>query len=455
MTITRRDLLRASLLGVGALAARPAGLFAGPSLLTSTTSRASRLFGPETMLAHADLHNHTLQSDGAGDPALAYASMRNAGLDIAALTDHSTLSWGLPQNVCPEKNCQSVAGINEKSWADTAAFAAAAHLDGSFVAIRGFEWSSPTLGHINVWGSQRWTDPLHTGGGGTGEGAAQFAHDNTGLDADTLKALDEVVRSSPVNGAGMAAFYEWLTADPARPIVGGGADGIAGFNHPGREPGRFSNFRRPGAAPTNIVSIEVFNRGEDYLFEGTESIAQSPINEALNAGWRVGLAGVTDEHGTQWGVPTERGRTGVWVASLTRSGVADAMRARRIFATRERGLRIDAAANGVRMGGAQAHPSGPMTFSIDIDRDGWVGKTLMVQVLRSGSRMPRVQHNQTIVVPASTDPVVSFTLPVDRVDGDWVVLRITDPSRPADARADATWASFGRAVAYASPFFLD
>ena len=42
------------------------------------TSRASRLF-PGWWLAHADLHNHTRLSDGAGDPRLAFASMRAAG----------------------------------------------------------------------------------------------------------------------------------------------------------------------------------------------------------------------------------------------------------------------------------------------------------------------------------------------------------------------------------------
>ncbi|HTF60461.1 MAG TPA: hypothetical protein VK713_11195, partial [Actinomycetes bacterium] len=49
------------------------------------TSRVSRLF-PGSWLAHADLHNHTWLSDGAGDPRLAFASMRAAGLDVAALT---------------------------------------------------------------------------------------------------------------------------------------------------------------------------------------------------------------------------------------------------------------------------------------------------------------------------------------------------------------------------------
>jgi len=39
-------------------------------------SRTSRLGSP-TSLLHADLHNHTLLSDGRGDPERAFASMRS------------------------------------------------------------------------------------------------------------------------------------------------------------------------------------------------------------------------------------------------------------------------------------------------------------------------------------------------------------------------------------------
>ena len=50
---------------------------------TTGAARTSRLTRG-TRLVHADLHNHTLLSDGDGDPALAFASMRSAGLDVAA-----------------------------------------------------------------------------------------------------------------------------------------------------------------------------------------------------------------------------------------------------------------------------------------------------------------------------------------------------------------------------------
>ena len=38
----------------------------------------------------------------------------------------------------------------------------AAQMDHEFTASRGFEWSSPGLGHINVWFSDGWTDPVGT-----------------------------------------------------------------------------------------------------------------------------------------------------------------------------------------------------------------------------------------------------------------------------------------------------
>jgi hypothetical protein len=453
--LTRRELIKAGAAAGALVMARPLGALGrslGPQEFD--TARTSRLF-PGTWLAHADLHNHTLFSDGAGDPALAFDSMRSAGLDVAALTDHSTVSYGLPEHVCADGDC-SLAGIDEESWVKALEMADGAHRDGEFTAMRGFEWSSPTLGHMNVWFSQTWIDPLHTGGTSTGEGAAQFIHEEMGVPPQASAQLDELVRSAPTTGAGMLAFYDWLRAPVDRPIIGGGLDGIAGFNHPGREPGRFSYFEFEPDLTDRIVSIEVFNRREDYLYEGTTSGARSPINECLNAGWRVGLLGVTDEHGTDWGYPDGKGRTGLWVPSLTRAGVREALLARRFFSTRLRGLRLDAAANGVPMGGVLKHSRGPVTFQVDIDRGKeWWDQPLNVQVLMPGEVMPTVVHSEDIRFPPGNSPVPTFTSEIDSDEGTWVVLRVTDPAVQADDRADDLWSSFGNAIAYASPFFLE
>ena len=72
-----------------------------PAVAGTGASRLSRLT-TGTRLVHADLHNHTLLSDGDGDPAEAFASMRSAGphRDVAG--------WGL----------ESVREVQDLDWID-------------------------------------------------------------------------------------------------------------------------------------------------------------------------------------------------------------------------------------------------------------------------------------------------------------------------------------------------
>jgi len=460
MTVSRRTVLKAGAASGALLLARPAlAKPLGPRKEFST-SRSSRLF-PGTRLIHADLHNHTLFSDGDGDPAGAFASMRAAGVDAAALTDHATVSKALGQveGPCSDGACGGLEGMTESRWGSTEGLADGGNTDHSFTAIRGFEWSSPTLGHVNVWFSQDWVDPLSTNGNTTGDGLAQFLHDVPGLGPAINPVVDAAVRAVPTSGTGMSGFYDWLDRDPAQvPLAGallsGGSDGIAGFNHPGREPGRFGHFAYDARLAERIVSLEVFNRGEDYLFEGLDAGQGSPIVECLDAGWRVGLLGVSDEHGTDWGYPDGKGRTGLYVRELTRAGVREAMLARRFFSTRLRGLRFGAAANGLQMGSVVPHRSGRMRFTVDVDRGpATVGVPLDVQVLMTGSPVPTVVHTERIRVPKS-GTLVSFDVPINAADGEWVLLRLTDPAGAADVRAPSAYTSSGAAIAYAAPFFL-
>jgi hypothetical protein len=458
--LNRRQFLSAGAASAALLLARPGGALALPLGASASTSadRASRLFSG-TRLAHADLHNHSLASDGKGDPAKAFASMRAHGLDVAALTDHATTSKFVKPPCGDNGDCHSVLGIDEASWKRAGELADTAQADGAFTALRGFEWSSPTLGHVNVWFSRTWVDPLHTAGTSTGEGLGQHAHQEIpGLGPVAGPVLDAAIRQSPANGTTMRPFYEWLNTSPDTPAIGGGTDAIAGFNHPGREPGRFGYFVYDARLRDRIVSMEMFNRKEDYLFEGTEVGQPSPLVECLNAGWRPGLIGVTDEHGTVWGHDPAKGRAGVWLEELTRAGVRDALLARRFFATTIEGLRLDAGVESrgalVRMGSASPSRPGRRRFHLDIDRGAdWVGKPLRVQVLTPGSPLPTVAHVEDIVVPAPGQPVVSFS--ADLKGAPWAVLRITDPTEPADSRATAPFTEFGKAIAYASPFYFE
>jgi hypothetical protein len=383
--------------------------------------RTSRMFpaGGERLL-HADLHNHTRLSDGDGRAQDAFASMRAAGLDVAAITDHA---FGADSWYC----------IDEQAWRLLGELADAADDAGGFVAVRGFEWSSPSLGHMNVWGSRSFTLPLP-------------------LAADGAPQAVAVTPGPPDDPTAIAAFYDWLAADPQR--------ALASFNHPGREDGRFGRFRFDARLVDRVVGLEMFNRGEDYLFERVDDGAVSPLVECLDAGWRVGLMGVTDEHGTDWGFPADLGRTGIWARGHDRAAFRRAMAARRIFATRERGLRVDAAVRTatalVPMGSWVDHDRGDLRFVLDVaGGPDWAGRVLRVQVLQTGRPLPVVVAEEDVVVPAAG--LLTVTAPVDRGDGDWVVLRLTDPAASADRRARPFphYSGSGRTLAYLSPFFLD
>jgi hypothetical protein len=404
---------------------RPALAAARDSLAAPLTGaqRASRI-SSGTTLVHADLHNHTLLSDGDGSPEDAFVSMRAAGLDVAALTDHATLSDHLlgdqVKAVMPAGYSQ-LGGLTREGWERTGVLADGADRPGVFTAMRGFEWSEPTLGHVNVWFTEEWTDVVDLGQ--------------------------------------MGPLYRWLERQSGLLGLGdGGAEGIAGFNHPGREPGRFEEFRFDRAVRDQMVSLEMFNRRDDYLFEGYADGHPSPLCVCLNAGWRTGITGVTDEHGTDWGFPEGKGRTGLWVEEHSRAGVLAAMRARRFFATRTSGLRVDATAAyddgrpAVRMGGVLPLGEGLVTFTLDLERDdSWTGRTLHAQVLRPGTEAPEVVD----VVPFVVGDVVRFPVPLDVADGDWVLLRISDPAQVNATPGPAGHPCNDLGIAYTSPWWLE
>lgn len=374
------------------------------------TSRLSDLL-PGYFCVAADLHNHTRLSDGRGDPREAFASMRRAGLDVAALTDHANLASaaGRPVGV---PLAGWLGGIDREAWKQTAELADLANEDGRFVAFRGFEWSHPALGHVNVWDSPDFLAPTPS---------TRY----------------------------MRQLWDWLEDVQAD-------DSLASFNHPGARGTvlRFAGFHYRESLHRRLVGLEMFNKRDDYLFAGVNEGARSPLVECLSKGWRPGLLGVTDEHGSDWGRPEGKGRTGLFVTDLSREAVREALLARRTFATRLRGLRLAAVLDGVPMGGEVETRPGrrgyPMTVDLDLG-PGAAGLELSLQLLRPGATVPSAREVGRIVVG---EPPVEVPVGLDPRDGDWAVLRVSDPAGRVDDRAPEPYRSWGTSVAYASPWWL-
>jgi hypothetical protein len=443
--ISRRTLLR----GLGGLAglaaARPARALAASRLggvAPSGASRRSKLFPRGGLLVHSDLHNHTLVSgDAQGSPEVAYADMRRRGIDVACLSEHAISGKDHGEVTCGdhEAPCRIFEGINETDWEQVKGYADRFDDPGRFVAVPGFEWSTPTVGHVNVWYSRDYTDALHQNA---------FVTPRALSETDRVGAPPEVANQfeSAPDVATMDGFYDWLQAPPERALRGGGNDGIACFNHP-NEFGTFEDYRYDPAVAPYLVSVEAINQDRDFFWFYRDRGLPNPLAATLDAGWRVGFTGVSDEHGPPYGRPN-RGRGGLWVRSLTRAGVREALERRRSFATFEPGLRVDAAANGARMGSVVAGGWDRLHVRLDIDRGpGWTGRRLVVEAVTTGAKLVGAFP---IRVPGPNDPPVAFSV---KPEGDWLFLRITDPARPPDPLAEEPYRSHGRVVAYASPFF--
>jgi len=422
------------------------------------TRRDSPLL-PGRRLLHADLHNHTRLSDGRGDPAGAFPSLRAHGLDVAAITDHVGAAAPGRKGEAAARGSWRAGGMDEEAWEELGRLAKAADEEDAFVAVRGFEWSDPELGHVNVWGSARYHRPAREG-------------------PDRL-----------------ASLFRWLA-------TGSDESGVASFNHPGgRGAGRFEEFRFFSEAADALVGLELFNMTDDYLFEGVDRGLSSPLVACLAAGWRPALLGVTDEHGESWGLPQGKGRTGIWVHDWSWQGVREALRERLTFATRRPGVRLAVRLNGAAMG-SSAPIQDEVLVELDLEPGPEAPPVLALQLLvgsndprtagahdapmagahdarMAGAHDARMAGSRDAQISGSPDteagsasslpwccdagslditargatPILhrTVTIPPEVGEVAWLVVRVSDPSRPADPRAPRGWARYGETFAYASP----
>jgi uncharacterized repeat protein (TIGR01451 family) len=169
-----------------------------------------------------DLHTHSGYADDdylPGTPAQAFMTARANGLDFMALTGHDT-------------------HLNQARWQEILVQANAATVNGTFIGLRGFEFTHPH-GHLNV------------------------------LETDSFVSW--------TGYSDLIDFYAWLLSQP---------NAIGQFNHPW--PGlNFYNFAYYGDIDQKIVLREMLSADQTLL--------------SLNQGWHVGNLLNSDTHVANWG----------------------------------------------------------------------------------------------------------------------------------------------------------
>lgn len=360
---------------------------------------------PEPAFVHyvGGLHTHTGYSDGVpgSTPGDAYVNARDAeSLDFMAVTEHSealrvpfTLSEGClesPEAIagCAFADPDAPADSFDK-WDAQRPQAVSQTRPGDFLALRGFELTNDVFGHVNVYFSRNF-----------------------------------VTRAETAEAAGMEAFYQWLRTPAA---AGGGADGLATFNHPndkkvlGNANVRGNNWNDFAYVPDldeRIVGIEVFNRAKNY---------ESWVLQALDKGWHLGLVGAEDIHESNWGADVYA-KTVFLAEGLTMPDLKEAMKARRMYATLDKTIRISFTAGGRPMGSRIAAFEGvPLTIHVD------GGNVDHLDLLSNDAGA--VDH----VVASAAGRDLSFTA-TPASDERYYFLRVVEPG--------------GRKVAYSSPIWV-
>ena len=298
------------------------------------------------------LHSHTQYSDGAGslDSALAYvkALPDNANVDFVAFTDHSNY-FDSKNNPNVEAALYDTSLVKDSdpshSWATykntVAAFNAANA--GKMVAIAGFEmtWSGGP-GHINTFNTP-----------------GIVSRNNTTLNNKT-------------KDAGLQAYYKLLSQTE-------GVDSISQFNHPGTTFGNFIDFGYWDAVvDTRMYMAEVGN-GEGQIGAGGYYPSYEQYIMALDKGWHVAPTNNQDNHKGRWGNANDA-RDVILTDDFSESGIYEALRARRMYATEDKNLELDYTVNGNMMGSIIDVPE-KLNFEIsfnDPDRTDSIAKVELV-----------------------------------------------------------------------------
>jgi len=244
-----------------------------------------------------NLHSHTDYSGGVSNPRRAFIYARDtAQLDFLAVTDHLESIY-----------------YSSYEWDSTKIMADEVTANGTFVGIAGYEWTSPTYNHCNVYNTADKVTPNNLN--------------------DWNAFVQSVVDKIPA---------------------------FAQFNHPGLTGSNGWN---------SLANLGVLPDSAFALMEINSVLQEAFYTIALDSGWHVSPSNGQDNHAADWGTKDD-GRTGIWVTELSRTSLFDAIKAGRTFATFDKNASVCLDIAGVSMGSRIPYSSAIQVHIVLNDPDG-------------------------------------------------------------------------------------
>ena len=282
----------------------------------------------------ADLHGHSGLSDGTGTPEDYYRYARDvAALDVAALTDHD--HWGMqPLSQTPE--------LWEEIRAQTMAF----HEPGRFVTLLGYEWTSWLHGHRHV---------LYFGDEGRVRSSVDPAFESPTQLWDALRGESALTIAHHTAGGPIATNWE-IPPDPELEPV------------------------------TEVASVHGSSEAPDSPRVIYQPVEGNFARDALDRGYRLGFVGSGDGHDGHPGLShiasPSGGLAAILADELTREGVLEALRARRVYATNGPRILLHVTLGGEPMGSTVGASSGRSVLEVVVVAPESLER---VDLVRSGS----------------------------------------------------------------------
>jgi hypothetical protein len=295
-----------------------------------------------------NLHSQTAHSDGGGDlascsgaqepqtaafgPADAFSYAQARGLDLLVTSEHNHMYDG-SAGTNLDTSAAAATGLYQSGLKAADDFNAT---HPGFLAVYALEWGViGGGGHLNVFNSTELLGWEHNSAGA--------------LLADTFTPKNDY-----------AALYTLMRQK----------GWVGQFNHPARDgqfviKGETMGYTEDGDQAMALCEVVNSNAFSSNTTETETRLSNYEIacNRALEAGFHVAFSTNQDNHCANWGASFSN-RTGVLLPAgmpLTSASFLDALRARRVFATMDKGSQLVLTANG-RMMGERFTNSGPLTL---------------------------------------------------------------------------------------------